>query len=381
MASHSKNDAVAVWSIFESEYRTIRNASDGFLAEASLIGIQMIQDAPTRIEYMKMIRAEADDMLAIARKNRAVSQEIFDHMHKRRNELRLIAQNKAKTSVAVLSMLMTKHPSKYQLLVRAANDLAKNGKLPSVGMGKNLKSVPLGQLAPEQIDDVFLHAINKAGGSRKSITPMKMKMRGAGLLLLTVAIAGLDIYLAKDKYYATSKNASAIVGGAGGAWALAAAGLVVGGPLGGLIGLIVGGIAGSYIAEEAHFQVRGLHSEPRVDRLINQYHGLINFDEKGFGCALHSEFLSDLRLVIIAFSHLNEKRNSDADDVAQAYIEVAQTITQKHPKGALIDEFRSPLGLALLDLLYSTLESGWTTKAEQSQIHWIKKMRQPKTTH
>jgi hypothetical protein len=34
----------------------------------------------------------------------------------------------------------------------------------------------LKQLAPEQLDDVFLHAIDKAGGSRKSITPMKISI-------------------------------------------------------------------------------------------------------------------------------------------------------------------------------------------------------------
>jgi hypothetical protein len=174
--------------------------------------------------------------------------------------LRLIAQDKAKATVAVLSKLMTKAPTKYQLLVRAADDLARKGKLPSIGSGEKLKSVPLKQLSPEQLDDVFLHAIDKAGGSRKSITPMKMKIRGAGLLLLTVTLAGLDIYLAKDKSFAVTKNVSVITGGA---WALAAAGLVVGGPVGGLIGLIVGGVAGSFLAEEAHFHVRGLHSKPQ----------------------------------------------------------------------------------------------------------------------
>ncbi len=270
---------------------------------------------------------------------------------------------------------MTKNPPKYQLLVRAADDLAKNGKIPAVGTGKNLKSAPLEQLSPEHLDDVFLHAIDKAGGSRKSITPMNMKMRGAGLLILTVALAGLDIYLSKDKSFAVTKNASTIAGGAGGAWALAAAGLVVGGPVGGLIGLIVGGVAGSYLAEEVHFHIRGLHSDPRGDRLVNQYHGIINFDEKGLGYALHREFLADLRLIVVAFSHLNEKRNTDADDVARAYNEVAQTVTVKYPRGALVDGLRSPFGRALLDLLYSILDGGWTTGAERPQMDWIQNMR------
>lgn len=371
MANNSMNDAVTAWTQFESQYRLVRDGINGFIADATIIGLQMIQDVPTRIEYMKMIRAEADDMLQAARKNRGTLKNTFDRIYNRRNELRLIAQNKAKASVTVLSKLMTKNPSKYQLLVRAADNLARNGKLPAAGSVNNLKSIPLEQLSPEQLDDVFLHAIDKAGGSRKSITPMNMKMRGAGLLFLTVALAGVDIYLAQDKSFAVSKNVSTIAGGAGGAWALAAAGLVVGGPIGGLVGLIVGGIAGSYIAEEAHFQVRGLHSDDRVDRLVHQYHGLVNFDEKGLGYALHTEFTADLQLVIIAFSHLNEKRNTDADDVARAYIEVARIVTSKHPKGALVDALNSRYGRVLSHLLYSILDSGWTSSKERSQMDWI----------
>lgn len=377
MTNQSKNGALVAWSDFESDYLTIRKGIDGLIAEATIVGVQLIQDVPTRIEYMSMIRAEADVMLAHARKNNANIREIYNRVYARRNELRLISQNKAKAAVAVLSKLLTKNPSKHELLVRAANNLAKNGKLPSVGIGKELKSIPLDQLSPEQLDEVFLHAIDKAGGSRKTISPMNMKLRGAGLLLLTVALAGLDIYIAKDKSFAVSKNMSSIAGGAGGAWAFAAAGLAVGGPVGGLIGLIVGGVVGSYVAEETHFQIRGLHADPRVNQLINRYYGFMNFDEDGFAIALHREFTADIELVIIAFSHLNEKRNSDADDVANTYVEIARLVIREHPNGALVDAFRSPIGMALLDLLYSILDSGWTTGNEQSQMFWLKSMKQP----
>ena len=227
-----------------------------------------------------MIRAEADDMLAYARKDKNAVRLLFDRIYKRRNEMRMIQQAKTTVTTNILSKLMTKNPSKYQLLVRAANTLAKKGKIPSISVGKDLKSIPLEELSSEQLDEVFLKAIDKAGGSRKSITPMKMKLRGAGLLLLTVAMAGLDIYLAKDKSFAVSKNASSIAGGAGGAWVFAAGGLAVGGPIGGLIGLIVGGVVGSYAAEEAHFQVRGLNVNKKIDSLVNKHHGLFNFDEK-----------------------------------------------------------------------------------------------------
>ena len=193
-----------------------------------------------------------------------------------------------------------------------------------------------------------------------------MKLRGGGLLLLSVALAGLDISVAHDKSFATTKNAASIGGGAGGAGACAAVGLAVGGPVGGLIGLVVGGVIGSYAAEEAHFAIRGLHSRPDVDVVIKKYHGLVSFDEEGFGLALHTEFLGDLEAVFIAFSHLDEKRNSDADDVAAAYIEVAQAVCRKYPNGALMDALRSPPGQALLQLLYGIQDDGWTTADEKS---------------
>jgi hypothetical protein len=85
--------------------------------------------------------------------------------------------------------------------------------------------------------------------------------------------------------------------------------------------------------------------------------------------------VADLQLVFIAFSHLNEKRNTDADDVARTSIDVAQTVTKKHPDGALIDGLRSPTGRALLALLFSILDSGWTTGLERSRMDWIQNMR------
>jgi hypothetical protein len=85
--------------------------------------------------------------------------------------------------------------------------------------------------------------------------------------------------------------------------------------------------------------------------------------------------MADLQLVFIAFSHLNEKRNTDADDVARSYIKVAQVFIKKHPGGALIDGLRSPIGRALLTLLFSILDSGWTTGLERSQMNWIQNMR------
>lgn len=378
MAHHSNNEALTAWTAFEAEYFKVRKATEALMAEAALVGSHVILDIPTRMEYMRMIRAEADHMLAVARENRSAIKEIFDHIYDRRNELRLIAQDRAKASVAILSKLLTKDRTKYELIVSAANDLAKKGHLPSVGTGKNVKSIPLEKLSPEQLDDVFLNAIDRAGGSRKSITPTKMRLQGAGLLFLTVALAGLDIYMSQDKSFAVTKNASTIAGGAGGAWALGAAGLAVGGPLGGIIGLIVGGIGGSYVAEEVHFQIRGLNLNPKVDQIVNKYRAFMNFDEDGLGKALHVEFVADLKTVSMAFLHLREKCNSDADEVASAYISIAKSVIAQYPNGSLIDSFRSPVGKFLLGLLYSILDNGWTTGKEQLQMAWLKTMQELK---
>lgn len=371
MASGSQAIVLKAWTELESDYQSVRSAAKGFIADATLIGTQMIQDVATRVEYMRMIRAEADQMLAYARTNRAAARLVFDRIFARRNELRLIAQGNAGAAINILSKLITKDPTKYELLVRAANTLAEEGLLPGVTNGKVVKSIPLEKLSQDQLDDVFLKAIDKAGGSRKSITPLKMKMRGAGLLLLSVAVAGLDVYMSQDKSFAITKNVTSIAAGAGGAWAFAAAGLVVGGPVGGLVGLIVGGIVGSYAGEEVHYAVRGLHSRPEIDMLIARYYGIGGFDEDGFGRALHTEFLGAFDLVYIAFSNLDEKRNSDADDVASAYIEAAQMVCLQLPNGALAEGLRSPIGQALAATLYQILDDGWTTAEERAQMQWL----------
>lgn len=375
MGGPSPGNVDSAWTDLESIYRTVRKGVDGFSSEATLIGAQMIQDVTTRMEYMRMIRAEADDVLAWARQNRAAASKAFDFISQRRDEMRLIQQDKARASIAVLSKLLTKHPSKHQLLVNAANALASEGKLPSVTVGNQTKAVKLEQLTPDQMDDVFLKAIDKAGGSRKSITPTNMKLRGSGLLLLTVALAGLDIYVSQDKSFAVTKNASSIAAGAGGAWLFAAAGLAVGGPVGGLVGLIVGGIVGSMAGEEAHYAARGLHAHPRVDSLVKRYHSLLSFDEEGLGRALHVEFLGDMGLVYIAFANLNEKRNSDSDDVASAYVEAAMRVYRATPDGPLADSLRSPPGQAVVKLLHDILDDGWTTGEEHGQMMWLQTVK------
>ena len=94
MAGNSPNDVDTAWNDLDSAYRNVRTTVGAFSAEAGLVGAQLIQDVPTRMEYMRMIRAEADDVLAIARQNRASAARAFDYVNARRNELRLIQQDK-----------------------------------------------------------------------------------------------------------------------------------------------------------------------------------------------------------------------------------------------------------------------------------------------
>jgi hypothetical protein len=364
-------DVDIAWNNLESAYRDAKKAVTAFSAEAGLIGAQLIQDVPTRMEYMKLIRAEADAALAGARSGRTTAMQAWDYINGRRDELRLIQQDKAKATVNMLSKLITKHTTKHQHLINTADALAREGLLPAVKVGDKIKAVPLEKLSPEQFDEVLLKAIDRAGGSRKAITPANMRLRGAGLLILSAVLAGVDIYLAQDKSFATTKNASSLAAGAGGAWAGTVVGFMVGNVVGAVIGFLVGSVAGSHAGEEAHYAVRGLHSHPRVDGLVSRYYGTFAFDEQGLGYALHTEFLGDLGLVLVAFSNLNEKRNADADDVATAYVEAAMRVCRRSPDGALADGLRTPVGQALTKLLQSILDDGWTTDAERAQMMWL----------
>ncbi|MCK7614591.1 hypothetical protein [Roseibium sediminicola] len=370
-----ESQAINAWSELEGVYKTVQTQVNGFMSEASICGVNLIRDVPTRIEYMTMIRAEADAMLEQARANKKAAKEIFDRIFERRNELRLIQQNKATATTNIISKLITKDRTKAQLLIKAAKQLAEEGKISvqiadGVSDAEALKKI----MATDDFDDVLIKAIDNAGGSRKTISPTNMKVRGAGLLILTVALAGFDIYTSQDKSFATTKNVSSIAGGAGGAWALAAAGLAVGGPVGGAIGLLVGGFAGSYAAEEIHFQARGINVNPKINELVQKHFGW-SADEDGLAYDAHKEFLGDMVSVYLLFSNLNEKRNSDADDVAVPYIKVAQKVLEKHPNGALADGLKSKTGQALIDLLYAILDAGWTDDVEYSLMSWLKKQK------
>ncbi|WP_422376812.1 hypothetical protein [Roseibium sp.] len=364
--------AIDAWSELEGTYRTVQTQVSGFVSEAGIIGANLIRDVPTRIEYMRMIRAEADTVLEQACANKSAAKEFFDYIFERRIALRNAQQDRATATTNIISKLLTKKRTKAELIVKAAKDLSKKGRISiqiSDGMSDAdaLKKI----MASDDFDDVLLKAIDKGGGSRGSITPTKMKLQGAGLLILTVALAGLDIYVSEDKSFATTKNVSAIAGGAGGAWALAAAGLAFGGPIGGAIGLVVGGLVGSYAGEEIHFQARGINVNPKINQLVQKHFGWTWNDEEGLAYDAHTEFLGDLGSVYVLFFHLNEKRSSDSDDVAVAYIQVAQKVLRKHPSGALANGLKSKNGKALLDLLHSILDAGWTSDVEYSLMSWL----------
>ena len=140
MANDSVSHVLGAWQNYERSYNMIRSEVTAFSSQAALIGGNMILDVPTRIEYMGMIRAEADEMLAYARRNRSAVRLVFDRISARRDELRLLAQNDANAPTRVLSRLMAKNRSKYDLLVRAADTLAQEGRLPAVGSGKAARS-------------------------------------------------------------------------------------------------------------------------------------------------------------------------------------------------------------------------------------------------
>jgi hypothetical protein len=78
--------------------------------------------------------------------------------------------------------------------------------------------------------------------------------------------------------------------------------------------------------------------------------------------------------VLVAFANLDEKRSSDADDVAVTYIRIAQTVIRKRPDGAIADALRTKEGAALVKLLFAILDGGWTTTQEEAQMFWLEKM-------
>lgn len=225
-------------------------------------------------------------------------------------------------------------------------------------------------LTPAQQAEIYEEVIKSAGRDRGAVTKGIPRMRWAarGLWVATAAIAIYNVGTSQTPWWQAGREGANIGGGilgsmAGGA-AMGAAGGVWAGPIGVGVGVIVGGILGALLADRAYVEVVGTADAGTrgfVDRFTSFWTGV---DEEGMAKALADEYPNRLDFVLRVMQALDNDYNTDADDVALAYVQIAM----KRP--ALAQAVKG--NRQLRDFLINLLQSGVTFGDEQRAINWLR---------
>ncbi|HTR97331.1 MAG TPA: hypothetical protein VMH61_05470 [Candidatus Acidoferrales bacterium] len=93
----------------------------------------------------------------------------------------------------------------------------------------------------------------------------------------------------------------------------------------------------------------------------------INMDEDALAAALVREAGADTKLVLEVFTKLDEQYNSDADDVAEIYVNEIRR--RKGPLEAALKSDR-----ALVARLIKVMDEGWTSAGEADCIRYLKSL-------
>lgn len=95
----------------------------------------------------------------------------------------------------------------------------------------------------------------------------------------------------------------------------------------------------------------------------------LNFNEKGLAEAVFSRIGVRTNRVRDVFRRLDDHHNSDADDVAQYYVEILQS-----PRGAVV---RNAVAgdPRLVDLLIKVMDEGWTSGGEEKCIAFLRGLK------
>ncbi len=143
----------------------------------------------------------------------------------------------------------------------------------------------------------------------------------------------------------------------------AAAG-IWGGPVGVAIGIVVGGVLGSLLADHAYVEAAGT-SDPLTRSFVARFTSFWSgVDEEGMARALASEHRNNATFVQRVLASLNNDYNTNADDVAFAYTEIARR------DGSVAQTIRG--NRSLRDYLIQMMTQGWTSAEEQTAITFLR---------
>lgn len=336
----------------------VSQAIRAFESQALVYASRFIPDAKVRSEYIAKALEFSRSTRELYNSGNITALQAEEIANSMRNQIMELARSKTSElgkSVAVI--LKEKGIPLGDLVTKYAKDLF--GKAPQ-------------ELSAAERDSVALEIVAAAGRTSPTVNSAMRGLGKAGraLWVLTALVAAYNIGTAKNKVVAAGREGANIAGGLGGSMlGGAAVGAAVTGPaapIGAAIGLIIGGILGAIIADEVYVEA-AVPTSSTVARILPRFTHMFWQDEDGMANALYDECDINIDQVCEVIEHLNEYYNTNADDVAYAYVE----LVRKH--GGIVEEALKlhPTGK---QLLIDTLESGWTTADEHQAIDYLKSL-------
>lgn len=232
---------------------------------------------------------------------------------------------------------------------------------------KRIFGIEFAELNDVQKNSVYLEIVESSGRARPSVNRKAARLGniGRGLWVLTACLAIYNVSVADNKTKAAGREAANVGGGfAGGAGGGALAGVWCG-PIGVGIGVIVGGLLGALISDQIYVEIAGPDGE-FARQFLPRFTSMIGTKEKAIADALIQECGYDVDKVLAVFVELNDKYNTDADDVANFYIENIRNSNSQ----IIMEAFR--LNVKLRKFLIRLLDEGWTTDSERKNVHYLK---------
>ena len=325
---------------------------------ATNFGLRYIRMAEVRAAYVNQIREMSDGIRAAVASGEISAAKGAEVASGMRNEILVLARKRDfDLGRSLARQMKDKGVSFEAVIAKSMKNLGLEGK-------------PFASLTGGQQKTVYMEIIESSGRSRQAVTAGIPKMRFAarGLWIASLAIAAYNIGTSENPWWQSGREAANIAGGVGGGFAggaaMGAAVGIWGGPIGVGVGVLVGGVLGALLADRAYVEVAGTSdalTRSFVARFTSFWTGT---DEEGIARALATEYRNNAAFVHRVFVSLDDSYNSDADDVALAYVNIARR------DAAVLQCIRSNRNLR--DYLIKVMSEGYTSSEEQAAITFLR---------
>jgi hypothetical protein len=334
--------------------QTVEDALRQVEVQALNFSYRFVKDSRVRSWYIQYTQDFSRSTRAAYKAGNLTAKQAAEAAYQMRNEILEMARIKSSDlGKAVAVKLKARLPQFDELLTKYSRQKFGN---------------VFDKLTKAQQEQVYLEIVAAAGRARPkvNVAVRRMGAAGKGLWLLTAGIAIYNIGTAQNKVRAAGREASNVGGGFLGSVAVGAVGGAWAGPIGAAVGAIIGGVLGAIAADEAYVELTGPEND-FVKSFLPRFTSFMSRDETGIADALIKECGINMDKVHAVFFELYNRYSTDADDVANLYIQRVKTENNN-----ILHALK--LNASLRAFLARILDEGWTTSGESNNIQWLRAM-------